>query len=169
MDLTDLKNWPDGAEACINGHFTRWINDEEYTFHNKEWVKDSRCNDLSWYEALGSKITIRPTELKEGDVITSGSYSDAGDYEEVDKSVDGTLNERGSRYGEFADVSNTTQAIKNIIASGSSSDKLNAYQIEALDMIASKIARIANGDPDYIDNWHDIAGYARLVEIELEE
>ena len=36
-------------------------------------------------------------------------------------------------------------------------------------MIASKIARIVNGDPDYADNWHDIAGYARLVEKELEK
>ena len=36
-------------------------------------------------------------------------------------------------------------------------------QLEALDMIAHKIARIINGDPDYADSWHDIAGYAKLV------
>jgi hypothetical protein len=30
-------------------------------------------------------------------------------------------------------------------------------------MIAHKIGRIINGDPDYIDSWDDIAGYAKLV------
>ena len=34
-------------------------------------------------------------------------------------------------------------------------------------MIQHKIARVLNGDPNYPDNWHDIAGYARLVEREL--
>jgi len=29
------------------------------------------------------------------------------------------------------------------------------------------MARIVNGDSNYIDNWHDIAGYATLVEQEL--
>ena len=30
-------------------------------------------------------------------------------------------------------------------------------------MIFHKIGRIINGDPDYADSWHDIAGYAQLV------
>jgi len=34
-------------------------------------------------------------------------------------------------------------------------------------MIAHKIARIINGDPNHLDSWHDIAGYATLVEQEL--
>ena len=45
--------------------------------------------------------------------------------------------------------------------------KLNAAQRESLEMICHKIARILNGDPNYIDNWTDIAGYAVLVEQEL--
>lgn len=36
-------------------------------------------------------------------------------------------------------------------------------------MIAGKIARIINGDPNYVDSWHDIAGYATLIEQELKE
>ena len=40
---------------------------------------------------------------------------------------------------------------------------LSPDQREALEMIAHKIARILNGDPDYADSWHDIAGYAQLV------
>jgi hypothetical protein len=30
-------------------------------------------------------------------------------------------------------------------------------------MIAHKIGRILNGDPNYADSWIDIAGYAQLV------
>jgi hypothetical protein len=36
---------------------------------------------------------------------------------------------------------------------------------ESVDMICHKIARIVNGgQPQEIDHWHDIAGYAKLVE-----
>ena len=38
---------------------------------------------------------------------------------------------------------------------------------EALGMIQHKIARILNGDPTYADSWHDIAGYAKLVDDRL--
>jgi hypothetical protein len=30
-------------------------------------------------------------------------------------------------------------------------------------MICHKMARIMNGDPNYVDSWADIAGYATLV------
>ena len=92
-----------------------------------------------------------------------------GHYEEVDNGIDGTLKERGTRYGEFSDVANTTQNIKSAMHDGVSAEALTPVQWEALSMMASKIARIVNGDPDYIDNWHDIAGYARLVEKDLEK
>jgi len=46
---------------------------------------------------------------------------------------------------------------------------LNNDQREALEMIAHKIARILNGDPNYADNWIDIAGYATLVANRLEK
>jgi hypothetical protein len=36
-------------------------------------------------------------------------------------------------------------------------------QWEALEMIVHKIGRIVNGNPDKIDHWVDIAGYAKLV------
>ena len=30
-------------------------------------------------------------------------------------------------------------------------------------MIAHKIGRILNGDPNYLDSWIDIVGYAQLI------
>lgn len=84
-----------------------------------------------------------------------------------------TLTERGSCYGKFTGHALITQDLKRVIAEhtplgrtradGSQDDHLAPDQQEALDMICHKIGRILNGDPDYADSWHDIAGYAQLV------
>ena len=78
------------------------------------------------------------------------------------------LSERGDRYGSFADVANTTMRILRAIQWAKNGKSMSDSQEVALQMIASKIARIANGDPDYIDNWVDIAGYAQLIANKLE-
>jgi len=85
--------------------------------------------------------------------------------------VDTVLNERGSRYGKFVDVAHATVAIQNAVYDAISMEKLNALPPDmtiALDMICHKLARIAVGDENYVDNWVDIAGYAKLVADRLE-
>jgi hypothetical protein len=79
--------------------------------------------------------------------------------------INSTLDERGKRYGDFLGHAECTQHLKDVIISHlASRDKmLMPDQQEALDMICHKIGRIINGDPDYADSWHDIAGYAQLV------
>jgi hypothetical protein len=39
---------------------------------------------------------------------------------------------------------------------------------ESVDMIATKMGRIAYGDPSHLDSWVDIAGYAKLVVYRLQ-
>lgn len=78
--------------------------------------------------------------------------------------LENTLKERKSNYGSFYDNANTCQSIKELMRKHISWLDMTPYQMEALDMIAHKLARILNGDPNYIDSWHDIAGYATLVE-----
>ena len=75
------------------------------------------------------------------------------------------LAERGARYGKFKDHATISQALKHVVygAAAEQSTKLANDQVEALDMICHKIARILNGDPNYVDSWIDIAGYAKLV------
>lgn len=82
--------------------------------------------------------------------------------------IDTTLADRGTRYGEFADQAGITQGLKTTMQLTERWFDLPDDIREALDMIASKIARILNGDPEYVDNWHDIIGYARLIEKRLE-
>ena len=82
-------------------------------------------------------------------------------------SINKTLEQRGSRYGKFKDVAATTYALQEILRNAKNHEHMTDDQVIALDMICNKIARIVNGDPSYIDNWHDISGYATLVEQEL--
>jgi hypothetical protein len=84
-----------------------------------------------------------------------------------------TLIERGRRYGKFIDHARITQELKVLIAEHTPQQRrlpdgtwiphLAPDQQEALDMICHKIGHILNGDPNYADSWHDIAGYAQLV------
>lgn len=75
-----------------------------------------------------------------------------------------TLTEREKRYGKFMDNASTAQFIKEVMRDSPMWGELEWDQAEALDLIASKIGRMLSGDVNYIDNWHDIAGYATLVE-----
>jgi len=76
---------------------------------------------------------------------------------------------RECRYGSFQGHARISQDLKAAMHERSGWDGLQADQREALEMIQHKIARILNGDPNYADNWVDIAGYATLVANRLEK
>ena len=80
------------------------------------------------------------------------------------------LDERGARYGSFIDQARIAQELKGVMGESllAQGKLLDDDQIEALEMIFSKLARILNGDPHYADSWIDIAGYAKLVANRLE-
>lgn len=69
------------------------------------------------------------------------------------------LDEREKTHGDYAHVAQTAQAIKAIF----DRTKMSDVQNESIDLIATKLARIACGDPTVIDHWEDLAGYAELV------
>jgi len=79
--------------------------------------------------------------------------------------VDVILDARGNNYGAFLDNARITQRLKAVAHqfAGQNNKTFDADQAEALDMIFTKIGRILNGDPNHIDSWIDIAGYATLV------
>jgi hypothetical protein len=86
--------------------------------------------------------------------------------------VSDTLAERGARYGSFFDHALIAQSMQQLMrgtdAIKTGWDGLSPDMQQALTVIADKVARILNGDPTYLDNWHDIQGYARLVEQRLQ-
>ena len=87
--------------------------------------------------------------------------------EEQQPSIAEVLVERGTRYGPFAGHARITQALKQDMRNSPKWRELTDSQGEALEMIAHKIGRILNGDPNYLDSWVDIVGYTQLVIDEL--
>ena len=86
--------------------------------------------------------------------------------------VKDTLAEREKMYGDYLKVATVAQSIKDALdwqLKLGRTPSFSTAQRESLDMIATKMARIACGDPDNIDHWLDIEGYARLVRNILEE
>jgi len=79
--------------------------------------------------------------------------------------VDETLNERAVDYGRFKDSAALMQGIKRLLADHARMHNKTFAddQWEALEMIVHKIGRIVNGNPDKVDSWVDIAGYATLI------
>jgi len=93
------------------------------------------------------------------------------------QSVEATLAERGSRYGKFSDHARLAQDLQQALHAYSVVKTLPVKECtihpwqclppvhaQALTVICDKIARVMSGDCNYLDNWHDIQGYAKLVE-----
>lgn len=77
--------------------------------------------------------------------------------------IEEVLNQRQSTYGSFAKNAEVSQMLKYFMTQGTNYKQMPVAHREALEMIVHKIARIVNGDPNYIDNWIDICGYSQLV------
>ena len=75
------------------------------------------------------------------------------------------LNEREKTHGDFADTAVIAQILKAVIADyrEQNCEEWPAVQLEAMDMICTKISRIVSGDNNCKDSWDDLAGYANLV------
>ena len=82
-----------------------------------------------------------------------------------DTNIDETLDARAQDYGKFKDGAALMQGIKRLLADHARMHNKTFAddQWEALEMIVHKIGRIVNGNPDKVDHWVDIAGYAKLI------
>ncbi len=86
IDLTDLNNWPDGAEACIGGLFTRWERSQEFRLVDSVWFKVDNSYSIDQYRSTQVyTITMHPQEPKkyqpEIDEICLGNIrNDSGNY-----------------------------------------------------------------------------------------
>lgn len=91
------------------------------------------------------------------------------------QSTQQVLAERGTRYGKFINQAGIAQGIHSVIeygmgVAGKTKHKdFYVDELEALNMIVNKLARIVNGDNHYSDSWRDIAGYATLVADRLDK
>jgi hypothetical protein len=115
---------------------------------------------------IAKKLGIKP-ELFVEEGLKAGvlQYDDERDMTGEDTDIDGTLDERAQDYGKFKDGAALMQALKRTLADHARihNKTFSDDQWEALEMIVHKIGRIVNGNPDKVDHWVDIAGYAKLV------
>ena len=132
------------------------------------------ANSLIWYDDKSFMYVEHPDREWSFDVGHNWKFHNvkyimnrAHPVAPNEPSVDATVEERGSRYGAFKDGADIMQSLKTVMRDTPNWSSLTPSQREALEMIQHKIGRILNGDPNYTDSWHDIQGYARLVEEEL--
>lgn len=83
-------------------------------------------------------------------------------------SVELTIRDRAPTHGDFAARSKIEQALVDVMECSGGWHRLKPFQKSAARMIAVKLSRILNGNPDHDDGWRDIAGYAACVLQELE-
>lgn len=80
--------------------------------------------------------------------------------------IDATLEQRGTTHGDYGKTAETAQALKRVMYDAARLPR--ADMRESIDLIYTKMARIANGDASEPDHWRDIAGYSKLVADRLE-
>lgn len=83
--------------------------------------------------------------------------------------IEDTLADRGKTHGNFCEQFALSQMLKHQMHTQDGWEKLTLSQQEAMEMIAMKMSRIVVGDSNHADNWHDIVGYASLIEGTLNE
>lgn len=70
---------------------------------------------------------------------------------------------RGTTHGDYTKMATVAQRIKDAMRDGARWGGLACHQAESLELVATKIARIVEGDPACRDHWDDLRGYVQLV------
>ena len=79
--------------------------------------------------------------------------------------IDDVLHERALSHGDYVLTARLAQALKDVLRHRLADAPADIR--ESVDMICTKLARVASGNPGEADHWKDIAGYARLIERRL--
>lgn len=124
------------------------------------WYPDN-AHDIAGYNILLEDV------IKQNNDTTPQQW--IGGAMTADGKIFTTLEQRGSKYGNFSDNARTTQRLMEVLRSHCRWDELPYEHIECFHMIFHKISRAINGDQWYTDNPHDIAGYATLLEEVIHE
>lgn len=167
LEIPEGMNYAYKHDMCIN--FTKL----EMGYRDAEliWQRATQPEELPF---IDDEPKYTDAELKYMDEKGQGRSQSLNDqYAEIERvrqasgGVDATLAERQSTYGNFEDVAFVTENIMAVLGrvrgANGLQDLPNTHRM-ALYMIASKMARIVNGDFNHLDSWHDIGGYAKLVE-----
>ena len=126
--------------------------------------------EVEYANNLGIPLDKFGEELEKQRAAKDSQKLEQTGIEMYEDEVDATLDARAVDYGKFIEGAEVMQMLKRVVQNAlSNRDKVLAHdQAESMDMIIHKIGRIINGNPDVVDHWLDIAGYAKLVADRLE-
>ena len=163
-----------GFEGCKNKNIQEleYVSDF-YLFAYSDGDLTHSCAYGVFMNKAHKEITIQElrdmvNQEQDEPFLTPESLNDQyAEIEQVRKqTIEATLAERQAQYGCFEDVARTTgkimEALSEVRVNGL--NDLPYPHRMALYMIASKMARIVNGDFNHKDGWHDIGGYSKLIE-----
>lgn len=85
------------------------------------------------------------------------------------KDLKETLVKRGSVYGNYMDTIEARSEIMTILNKHHEKSNDNTMSVKEFIMIGDLVMKIvrASASPKYADTFHDIAGYAKLIEEEF--
>lgn len=161
------KDWievPDGAEYLL-----RHKDDGDELFFKEDFnLMSTTDQDGDWFlsnfdKYIGDKIGYMIENYQSEVLWQRHTQPESLPFIDDEPSVQETLKERQSSYGCFEDVALVTENIIDALKQVNYSKMPKTHKM-AMYMIASKMARIVNGDFNHKDSWHDIQGYARLIE-----
>ena len=134
----------------------------------EEYVKRTREADPKAFEETND-LTPQEEEENTWTVTTTDEGNIVATHSEPTK-VDAILDQRATQYGKFIEGAEVMQTLKQVVRTSiqKRGTALAFDQLESIDMIIHKLGRIINGNPDNVDSWRDIAGYATLVADRLE-
>jgi len=126
------------------------------------------CGRWAKYEVASTSVKDDYTEAHAiAEVYAMAGAEPPAPSKPPEQGVNATLAERGARYGSFVDHAAIAEALISTAMSYPGWRKLAPDQRQSFRMFADKQARILSGDPNYSDSWHDIAGYATLIDNRL--
>ncbi len=176
-----FRKYPDAEVAKVAAKFKA---PKPMTYKLRKQVQEEGQPEAPKPIAGGRRVSLGPAQLaiakklglpldkfvEEG--LKSGlvQYDDERQVEGEETDIDETLDERAKDYGKFIEGAEIMQMLKRMVHNYIElrGTKLAFDQREAIDMIIHKLGRIINGNPDKVDTWVDIAGYAKLVADRLE-
>ena len=78
-----------------------------------------------------------------------------------------TLKVRKNVHGNFCESAVTHDKLMDVVWNTPNWSHMDAAKRRSIHMICEKLSRILWGDYNFADHWHDIAGYATLIDQQL--
>lgn len=121
--------------------------------------------------AADGGVSVDEAGAQEGRAADAQSEAGLGRVADVgtggDAMIDETLQDRQASHGDYHEQAEMACALRDTMRTGVRWASLSRVEQDALQMIAVKLSRILTGNPHVVDHWHDIQGYAALVERDL--